>query len=142
MTYLRSIFDRPDTVRSSFLDAAEMGCAGFRIEVGEPVGGPLVLHVAGGLDAATVPTLGHVLDEAVTCGRGVVLDLLEVVDLDRGAAEVIGSAATRLRGDGLALTVAARPDTRAALGADPAAAGASCHATFADAFTAARSGAR
>ncbi|BAH51431.1 STAS domain-containing protein [Rhodococcus opacus] len=140
MATFRSLVDSPKRVHISPSDtwqsphaAAEVE-GGFRIDIDEPTGGPVVVAVSGDLDAVTAPVLTACLDQALHTGHNVVIDLLGVRFLGCAGIEAVHHTAQRRR-----LTMAASPEVHAMLGRIGIAAAMPCFDTLADAFRAARS---
>jgi anti-anti-sigma factor len=143
MTYFRSVFDSPEQVRSSLAGTCRWNNTvdaypRFCIDIDEPTGGPLVIHVVGDLDVVTAPLLTACLDESVSTGHNVALDLLNVPFLGCAGAAALHSAATRLSTQRCRLTVSVPRTVQAILGRIGISAAVPCFDTVAAAFRAAQ----
>ena len=143
MTFFHSVVDSPaqvkswsaDTWRSNTIAAA---ATEFRIDIDEPPGGPVVIRVAGNVDAGTVPVLSACLGESVLTGHSVVVDLLHVPFLGCPGLAALHRTATDLSAQRCRLTLAASADVRSILDRIGIGAAVPCFDTVANAFHAAR----
>ncbi|WKN57441.1 STAS domain-containing protein [Rhodococcus opacus] len=144
MTFFHSVVDSPaqvkswsaDTWRSNTIAAA---ATEFHIDIDEPPGGPVVIRVAGNVDAGTVPVLSACLGESVLTGHSVVVDLLHVPFLGCPGLAALHRTATDLSAQRCRLTLAASADVRSILDRIGIGAAVPCFDTVANAFHAARS---
>ena len=143
MTYFHSVVDSPEQVQSWLTDtwrpntAAAAGATDFRIDIDEPPGGPVVIRVAGDVDAGTVPVLSACLCESVLTGHSVVVDLLDVPFLGCPGFAALHDTASDLSAQRCRLTVAASAEVRSMLRRIGLGAAVPCFATVAAAFHAA-----
>ena len=144
MTYFHSVVDSPEQVQSWLTDTwrptttAAAGATEFRIDIDEPPGGPVVIRVAGNVDAGTAPRLSACLRESVLTGHRVVVDLLDVPFLGCPGFAALHDTATDLSAQRCRLTVAASAEVRSMLRRIGLGAAVPCFATVAAAFHAAR----
>lgn len=96
MVFLRSVHSGPESIRSSFCGPNHLEDGTFAMSVDEPIGGPVVIRVAGDIDKSTVAVFAECVTEAIVCGRSLVVDLLDVEYVDYGGISVLTAAATRL----------------------------------------------
>ncbi|CAG7598258.1 STAS domain-containing protein [Rhodococcus opacus] len=144
MTFFHSVVDSPAQVKSWLADTwrsntIAAGATEFRIDIDEPPGGPVVIRVAGNVDAGTVPVLSACLGESVLTGHSVVVDLLHVPFLGCPGLAALHRTATDLSAQRCRLTLAASADVRSILDRIGIGAAVPCFDTVANAFHAARS---
>ncbi|WP_167675238.1 hypothetical protein [Rhodococcus sp. B10] len=105
------------------------------MSVDEPAGGPVVVRVCGGFDPASTREFEQCVDDALTSGRPIVIDLMDVEHITPRAASTLAKASVRLSHSRSCITVACRYSVRGTIVS--LAGTVDCHDTLAQAITAA-----
>lgn len=135
MTLLDSVHTAPASIRMSFCTPIVLDANVFAMSVDEPAGGPVVVRVCGGFDPASTREFEHCIDDALTSGRSIVIDLMDVEHITPRATSALAQASVRLSHSRSCITVACRFSVR---GTIVSLAGTiDCHDTLAQAITAA-----
>lgn len=87
----------------------------FALSVDEPPGGPIVIKVAGDLGCRAATALRHRVTDAVSSGRSVIVDLLDVDGIERSGHDSFRTAAATLSECGRAGVVVRNPEIGAAM---------------------------
>lgn len=137
MVFLRSVHSGPESIRSSFCGPNHLEDGTFAMSVDEPIGGPVVIRVAGDIDKSTVAVFAECVTEAIVCGRSLVVDLLDVEYVDATGTSVLTAAAARLASHRCRAIIACTEGLREHLESSWGRCGVECHNSVASAIHAA-----